>query len=123
MNLRYSLFFLGLLLISCVEKSPKAVDKEISISYPEDIQKVFDAHGGLSQWQEMNAISYDIVNADGNNEEQYINLKNRNERINGSNFTMGYDGERFWLEADTTYKGNPVFYKNLCFTFMLCPLY
>ncbi len=88
--------------------------------YNKDISKIFEAHGGIDTWNDMHMISYEIVK-EGGNEKQVIDLKNRNERIDASNFTMGYDGKNFWLEADSTYKGNPIFYKNLMFYFYAMP--
>lgn len=89
-------------------------------SYPANLQKVLDQHGGLAQWQKMRAMSYEIVK-EGGNEAQMIDLHNRRERIEASNFTTGYDGKDFWLEADTTYKGNAIFYHNLMFYFYAMP--
>jgi hypothetical protein len=89
--------------------------------YPEALQRVFDQHGGLVTWQKMQALSYEIVDAEGN-EKQYIHLKDRRERIEAPNFVTGYDGQDIWVEADTsTYKGNPVFYHNLMFYFYAMP--
>lgn len=88
--------------------------------YPEALQKIFAKHGGLDTWQKMNAMSYEIVKEEGN-EKQMIDLKNRRERIEASSFKTGYDGTDFWVEADTSYKGNPVFYHNLMFYFYAMP--
>ena len=48
-------------------------------------------------------------------------FKGQRERTEASNFTTGYDGKEFWLEADTSYKGNPVFYHNLMFYLYATP--
>lgn len=88
--------------------------------YPEDLQKVFAKHGWLATWSKMKSMSYEIVDSLGN-EKQEIDLQNRRERIVAPNFKTGYDGKNFWLEADTSYKGNPIFYHNLMFYFYAMP--
>ncbi len=117
-----STILLSSIIIGCQSPDKKVAETVVkqTIEYPEVMKKVFDAHGGLTQWNKMNAMSYDIVK-EGGNEKQLIDLKSRNERIEAANFTMGYDGKDFWLEADSTYKGNPVFYKNLMFYFYAMP--
>lgn len=91
-----------------------------TIDYPQDLQQVFEQHGGLARWQEMNSLYYEIANEEGN-EKQLVQLKDRRERIEAPTFTTGYDGKNFWVEADTSYKGNPVFYHNLIFYFYAMP--
>lgn len=88
--------------------------------YPAALQKVFEKHGSLATWKKMKALSYEIVKEEGN-EKQAIDLYNRRERIEAANFKTGYDGTNFWLEADTSYKGSPVFYHNLMFYFYAMP--
>jgi len=107
---------------SCNEV-PKQVTVEIEPAkreFPAAVEAIFNAHGTFDSWSKMNSLSYDILKK-GNKEEQTIELKDRREHIKGSNFTMGYDGKNTWVEADTTYKGNPVFYKNLMFYFYAMP--
>ena len=113
-------FLLTFFVLACNHKSPPA-EPEIDLSkYPETLQKIFAKHGGLESWQKMKALSYEIVRENGN-EKQMIDLKDRRERIEASNFTTGYDGKDIWVEADTSYKGNPVFYHNLMFYFYAMP--
>lgn len=112
---------LVLFLIACKQQSDQVQKSSIpSITYPEAIQKIFETHGGLATWKSMNAMSYEIVKED-QNEKQFVDLNDRRERIEASNVTMGYDGSNFWMEADTSYKGNPIFYKNLMFYFYAMP--
>ena len=110
-----------LIFTSC-QDSPKQVKvtKKEPKSFPSELQQVFDAHGGYSTWDKMNQLSYNIVK-EPKSEKQFIDLKTRRERISGSNFTMGFDGVNTWVEADTSYKGNPIFYKNLMFYFYAMP--
>lgn len=88
--------------------------------YPEALQKVFTKHGGLDTWNKMRALSFEIVKEDGN-EKTEVDLRDRRERIEAPDFKMGYDGTNFWIEADTSFKRSPVFYKNLMFYFYAMP--
>jgi hypothetical protein len=89
-------------------------------SIPEALQKVLQAHGSLEQWLKMKALYFEIVK-DPQNEKHFIQLQERLDRVEGSNFIMGYDGQEVWMEADTTYRGNAEFYHNLMFYFYAMP--
>jgi len=122
--MKYQFLLLATLFIffSCQEKAKQITETVPSRvkTFPKNISDVFDAHGGYDAWNKMNTLSYDIVKEDGS-EKQLIDLQNRNELIEGENFIMGFDGTNTWVEADTSYKGNPVFYKNLMFYFYAMP--
>ncbi len=90
------------------------------IDYPDDLDKVFDKHGTIAQWKKMKTLSYELVNEKGN-EKQIIDLVERREVIKSPTFTSGYDGKDYWVEADSTYKGNAKFYTNLIFYFYAMP--
>ena len=111
-------FFLLLFLLACGETTTP--DTSSSINYPESLQKIFERHGGLVQWSKMQSLSYEIEREEGN-EKQVVHLKDRRERIEGANFITGFDGKNFWLEADTSYQGDAVFYHNLMFYFYAMP--
>lgn len=118
------LFFTGLL-FSCMDQNNSkenglAVAAVPSIDYPEGMDKVFENHGSLAKWNSMKAMSYDIVK-EGGNETQMIDLQTRTERIKASTFESGFDGNNYWVVADTSYKGNPKFYTNLMFYFYAMP--
>ena len=124
--LKYLLFISCLVIMIGCQSEVKSdqpapeISATTKIEYPAALQKVFDQHGGLDQWNKMHAMSFEIVK-EGGNEKTYVDLKDRRELIEASNFTMGYDGTQHWAEADTSYKGNPVFYKNLMFYFYAMP--
>lgn len=108
-------------IIACTDQKSNTIETEIvQRNYPSELVKIFEQHGGLLQWQKMKAMTYEIVKED-QNEKQIVDLIDRRERIEAKDFTMGYDGLNFWIEADTTYKGNPKFYKNLMFYFCAMP--
>ena len=128
MKIFHLFLFSGLLLLAACQPSSNA-DNEGSSStvveaaaspYPAAFQRIFAAHGGLELWRQQQGLSYEIVKPTGN-EKQVIDLIDRRERIDASNFTMGYDGSNFWLAADTSYHGDPIFYKNLMFYFYAMP--
>ena len=119
-----------LLLLACNDqptstKSNDTTSQTQAISenkYPPELQMIFAKHGGLNTWQKMHAMSYEIVSEEDGNEVQFIDLKNRREKIEAATFVTGYDGQDYWLDADTSiYKGNPVFYHNLMFYFYAMP--
>ncbi len=88
--------------------------------YPKALQKVFDAHGGIGAWKSYGALTFGIEKED-EIEMNYVNLWDRKDRIDGKNFSMGYDGEQIWLKAGEDYKGNATFYHNLMFYFYAMP--
>lgn len=127
------LFFSVALLFACKHEAHTHKDGEkhqhgekhgkhvkAKMNYPKYVKDMLKAHGGMDKWNKLGAMSYEIVKEEGN-EKQYINLGDRRERIESSNFTMGYDGKDFWMEADTSVKTNPKFYKNLMFYFYAMP--
>ncbi|MGB5819363.1 MAG: DUF6503 family protein [Saonia sp.] len=116
--------------ISCKEAPKKAtpdtvpseetVKKEES-KYPEALQKIFEAHGGLEAWKTKKSLVYEIPKPD-NRETHTTNLYSRKDRIDTPNFSMGFNGEHVWLmDKNESYNGDPVFYHNLMFYFYAMP--
>lgn len=94
---------------------------EKKIVYPDDLQKVFEAHGGVLEFQKHRTLEFELVNKEGN-EKHITDLWSRKARIETDKFTLGFDGKEAWLEQDSTYfKGNPRFYHNLMFYFYAMP--
>ena len=127
--------FLGLVILlivfACKEekKSPvESVDytqEELDITtsiYPENITKVFDAHGGLQTWSKMKSLEFTMPKPEGD-EITITDLKNRKSLIKMPKHSIGYNGNDVWLQSiDTTsYKGKPKFYYNLMFYFYAMP--
>ena len=104
----------------CKPKALPSVYEKEKINIPEELRSVMDAHGGLSTWKSMRSMSYEM-GADEDVEKQYIDLWDRRELIETTDYSMGYDGKNFWTEADTSVKQNPIFYKNLMFYFYAMP--
>ncbi|MFK8165403.1 MAG: DUF6503 family protein [Lewinella sp.] len=108
------------------EMDTEAVAVASTEGMPEDFIATLDAHGGLDSWKEFRQLGYAMPRGEGQ-ETQLVDLYDRREYIKqpvpegGDPIEMGFDGENVWITADTTYKGNPVFYKNLMFYFYAMP--
>lgn len=113
----FVILFISLIIASCQNEEEISTNNN---SYPTDLIEVFDKHGGLSQWQKMKTLRFTVENK-GKLETHTVDLNNRREHIKGEIFTTGFDGENYWLEADTSYKGNAIFYHNLMFYFYAMP--
>ncbi len=114
-------------LISCKqsEEKPAYQNEDLNITtsvYPENITKVFKAHGGIDAWNTMESLVFEIEK-EGQNEKTTTTLKRRKSLIDTETYKLGYDGSDVWLvEKDTaTYKGNAKFYYNLMFYFHAMP--
>lgn len=106
---------------STVIEDVKASDITTSI-YPENVTKVFNAHGGIDNWNSMRTLSFTMTKPNGK-EVTTTNLKTRTERIETPTYAMGFDGETLWVnEKDgEAYKGNARFYKGLMMYFYAMP--
>lgn len=122
-NLLFFLFAISISLLACQDapaEATTATEETPARVLPASFTKVLDAHGGLEQWQKMQTLTFDRVNSAGN-EKIFVNLKSRHDKIEAPNFKMGFDGEQYWVEADTSFKRNPIFYHNLMFYFYAMP--
>ena len=118
------------LLIACNNttkkaETPKETEQVAEVAtkeYPENLQKVFNAHGGIDTWNASQTLVYQMVKPEAT-EKHVTDLKSRKARIEGKDFSIGYDGKEVWLaQKDTTaFKGNARFYHNLYFYFYAMP--
>jgi hypothetical protein len=128
MKIKILTLALLVLTISCKNKTENTVDYseetlDVTTSiYPENIAKVFDAHGGLDTWKKMKSLEFTMQKPNGD-EVTITDLKNRKSFIEMPNHTIGFNGEDVWLKSidTTTYKGNAKFYYNLMFYFYAMP--
>lgn len=128
MKLQFLLFTAFIFMYSCKEKNTGVQIKDLETqavntkTYPDNITKVFDAHGGLDLWKQMQALQFTISD-DYGNEVTKVALKSRKTQIDMPNHTIGFDGNDVWLlKKDTmAYKGNPKFYYNLMYYFYAMP--
>ena len=128
------LFYIVLLLpfMACKQaaKTDTASNKEMAketvemskseATYPEDFNKILEAHGGIANWRAQRTLSFVVPKPD-NPETHTVDLWNRNEIIATKKNTVGFDGKPWVLDTDGTYKGNPEFYHNLMFYFYAMP--
>ncbi|OEK08906.1 hypothetical protein A8C32_00230 [Flavivirga aquatica] len=106
------------------KKETKQIEKTIVVSktYPENISKIFKAHGGLDAWNSLQLLEFTMKKPKGD-EVTTTNLRNRKSLIQMPNHTIGYNGKDVWLKDKDTavYKGKPKFYYNLMFYFYAMP--
>lgn len=104
-----------------INYSKEALDVSTSV-YPENISKVFKAHGGFDQWSEMKSLVFTMEKESGD-EVTTTDLRNRKSLIKMPKHIIGFNGKDVWLkQKDTTqYKGKPRFYYNLMFYFYAMP--
>jgi hypothetical protein len=90
--------------------------------YPENMSKIFDAHGGLDTWNNLQTLAFTMPKPNGD-EVTTTHLKSRKSFIDMPKHQIGFDGKDVWLlkKDTTTYKGNPKFYYNLMFYFYAMP--
>ena len=119
-------------IISCKDKnaesqapSEKQPEEQIDVTkpkYPENLSKVFDAHGGLETWKEMRTLEFSMAKPDGN-EITTTDLKERYSLVEMPKHTIGFDGESVWTKSSGKEKmdKDPKFYYNLMFYFYAMP--
>lgn len=94
-----------------------------STKYPENLVKVFDAHGGLDVWKTMKSLEFTQDKPDGI-EVTITDLNSRKALIESPNHAIGFDGQKPWLlnKTEKEYKGyDPKFGYNLMFYFYSMP--
>lgn len=129
------ILYLSLMLavmVSCKDKTtetkPEAepyTEEELDVTtsaYPENMTKIFDAHGGLDTWNEMATLEFSVEKP-GGYEITTTDLKERFSLIEMPKHKIGYDGEVLWVKNSdkAKYDGNPKFYYNLMFYFYAMP--
>lgn len=101
--------------IGCQQKQTKTERTEEK-KYPEDIAKIFEAHGGVKKWNASRTLTFEK-----GNDTHKIDLWSRKTVVKSPNYSMGYDGENVWVSDTTKFKGDPKFYYNLYFYFYAMP--
>lgn len=114
---------IGLLILSCKQNTThKNIPPPPVKEYPAAIASIFEAHGGIAKWSTMNNLCF-TMEKEGGNETHIVDLKTRKTRIETDKFTLGFDGEKVWLDQDSTYYApqRARFYHNLMFYFYAMP--
>ncbi|MEN8790129.1 MAG: DUF6503 family protein [Flavobacteriaceae bacterium] len=123
------ILLLLIVFLACEEKATKKVDREELVkpsteqitNYPQLMQDILDAHGGLELWKPMRSLVFEIPRSEFV-EIHTTDLYSRKDRIDTPDYSMGFDGEDVWLlNEDKQYEGDPVFYHNLMFYFFAMP--
>ena len=107
---------------STIEDEVKAENVTTSI-YPESITKVFDAHGGIDNWNKMKTLAFTMEKPNGK-EVTTVDLKTRAELIDTPTHQQGYDGSSIWIKnkADNKNDGSRAgFYRGLMMYFYAMP--
>ena len=125
MNLKTACLVFGtfILFFACNDVKEKVSEKvDYYKDIPAELKPVFDAHGGLEKWNEMQALTYTFNRGD-KVEVQKMDLRNRKARIEGKDYTIGFDGEEVWVAPNKdAYSGSSArFYHNLMFYFYAMP--
>ena len=125
-----TIFSICLILVGCKTETKTTTEDEVTSAqdafetrtYPDGISKVFAAHGGIEKWNAMNNLCFDMPGRNGV-ETHTTDLQSRKAKIQTEKYTMGYDGENFWLDQeDSIYDVSRVkFYHNLMFYFEAMP--
>ncbi|WP_299385769.1 DUF6503 family protein [uncultured Lacinutrix sp.] len=133
--MKNQLFLFALLIIvsACKQEKEMVLEKEAIMesakakvetpAFPENLTKVFNAHGGIDAWKSMKSLSFTQEKESGK-EVTLTNLDSREALIDSPNSTIGFDGETPWFvnKTDGDYKGyNPKFGYNLMFYFYAMP--
>lgn len=127
--MKYFVFLTILLLfVACkdIKKEIESPIQEVSEAiiqktYPENISKIFNAHGGLDHWNSLQGLSFTMDKPTGQ-EVTITDLKNRKSFISTDKYKIGFNGKDVWIKQDSLYyKGNPRFYYNLMFYFYAMP--
>lgn len=125
------IFLLAIVFTACKNETKtestviETVEKEdITTSiYPESISKVFDAHGGIDNWNKMQTLSFTMEKPNGK-EITTTNLKSRAELIDMPTHMQGYDGTSIWIKEKGENKNDgsrAKFYKGLMMYFYTMP--
>lgn len=126
------LAILAVAIASCKENNQNsesidnAVDQDTAMldmsNYPENLQKVFEAHGGLDRWNKMQSLTFTLPSRNGD-EVHTVDLKSRKTLIQTNKYDLGFDGEKLWLKQDSLYfqPSQAGFVYNLMFYFHAMP--
>lgn len=121
------LFFPTLLALACNPPSQSNENESAPPPPPKPgpLDQTYEAHGGLNQWQSYRSLSLHMSYERGGEirEETILtDLQTRQERIEGSDYVLGYDGNDYWEKLpDGVKTRNPKFQIGLQFYFFALP--
>lgn len=91
------------------------------------LDNTFEAHGGLENWQHQNAVTYTMIGFPlspqvAKPNKSTVDLKNRYNRIESEEFTVGFNGESAWCVPGPEAVGlKPRFFSLGSFYFVAMP--
>ncbi|NQY07716.1 MAG: hypothetical protein HRT68_16355 [Flavobacteriaceae bacterium] len=104
-----------------IEETIMSEEPKIQMVFPESIDKLFEAHGGLDRWNALGHLSFRL-NKSRSNESYQLNLQTGKSLVQGSDFIIGDDGEYVWLkEYGKPFKSDVRFYSKFHAYFMMMP--
>lgn len=101
---------------STTENIAEAVVPSKTEHHTASITKVFDAHGGFDNWTALKTLSYD-----NGGQKTLVELQNRYTRIESENQTVGFDGEKVWVNPPSENAPRQRMRYNLMFYFYAFP--
>ncbi|MDN3617920.1 hypothetical protein QWY81_00465 [Polaribacter undariae] len=117
------LLLLVVIAASCKNEAKKEVKKETVVeakkeTFPTELGKVFQAHGGIDAWRKAQVLSFNK-----GEEVHTTDLHSRKIVVNTPEYSLGFDGKEIWSleEVEGSLKRDPAFYYNLYFYFYAMP--
>ncbi|QXP68333.1 DUF6503 family protein [Polaribacter sp. AHE13PA] len=118
------LLLIVVIAISCKSEPKKEVKSEIKKveeqeeTFPTELGKVFESHGGIDAWRKVQVLSF--------NKEDEVHISDLHSRkiiVKSPKYSLGFDGNEIWSleEVEGSLKRDPAFYYNLYFYFYAMP--
>ena len=99
------------------QKSEEVVQEpDYTAHHSASVTKVFDAHGGFDAWRNLNQLSYKM-----GEQTTLVELKSRYTRLESENMTVGFDGEKVWVNPPSENADRQRMRYNLIFYFYAFP--
>lgn len=109
-NAAVYLLFSFMLLSGC--EAPAKKD-----NFPQELARVFEAHGGYAKWQAIKSMSYTL--SDG--VQEWIAMPERKILVKAADRSIGYDGQQLWVAPDSASDAGARFRHSLFFYFFNMP--
>lgn len=108
MKKNYLFLFILFVMLSCKSKTKQ---------YPQELQQIFEAHGGLQPWGNVKTVSFSV-----NNEDFTVDLISGKKVVNAPNYSLGFDGKNYWIsQKDSVFLRTPKSYLNAVSSMFLMP--
>jgi hypothetical protein len=120
------IFFCLLCVTNCDNTSePKqSIKRQIKVEqsrFPQVLQNIFQAHGGLNKWQQMNVLVFTLNNSK-TTETHTVNKNSRKTLIESDAYTIGFKGDNVWIkDANNNFNNDAGFYYNRMFYLFSMP--